>query len=208
MYLQVLELSTGLSIVASHRMSCFQFVVCRKERIIDGDTIRIRHCPTRFSCPEPDSKTRRIYDSTLSIRLYGVDCPELQKRKSDAPSQPFAAEAKDFTSDLLLNKKVRIKLLRKDQYGRAVAKVEGSRRLLPPFNRKDVSLELVRNGLATIYEGGGAEYDGNIEILKNYQRTAEKRKRGVWSQAQMMSPAEFKRQQKQLNQAPSNPSLQ
>ena len=135
----------------------------------------------------------------MSIRLYGVDSPELQKRKSDPPSQPFALEAKEFTSDLLLGKKVRIKLLRKDQYGRAVAKVEGDRRILPPFRRKDVSLELVRNGLATIYTGGGAEYDGNRDTLKDLEANAKKQKRGVWSQGSgMMSPAEFKRQQKVL----------
>lgn len=161
----------------------------------------MRHCPTRFSCPAPKDKVRRIYDNTLSIRLYGVDCPELQKRKSDPPSQPFAAEAKDFTSNLVLNRKVRIKLLRKDQYGRAVAKVEGGRRPLPPFTRKDVSQELVRKGLATIYSGGGAEYDGNLAVLQDLQRSAEKRKRGVWSQGEMITPAEFKRQQKLLKQA-------
>ena len=44
------------------------------ERVIDGDTIRVRHCRTRFSCPKPDPNVKRIYDSTLSIRIYGVDC--------------------------------------------------------------------------------------------------------------------------------------
>jgi endonuclease YncB( thermonuclease family) len=186
-----------LSPSESHHIGwCFPL----QERIIDGDTIRVRHCPTRFSCPKPDPNTRRIYDSTMSIRLYGVDCPELQKRKSDAPSQPFAAEATDFTSDMVLGKTVRIKLLRKDQYGRAVAKVEGRRRF-PPFSRRDVSSELVRNGFATIYTGGGAEYDGQRDTLEDLQAQAMKRKRGVWSLKDMVSPAEFKRQQKVLMKA-------
>lgn len=138
----------------------------------------------------------------MSIRLYGVDSPELQKRNSDPPSQPFAVEAKEFTSELLLGKKVRIKLLRKDQYGRAIGKVEGGRRILPPFNRRDVSLELVQKGLATIYTGGGAEYDGNRDTLQDLEAKAKKRKAGVWSQGQkMMSPADFKRQQKALMKA-------
>jgi endonuclease YncB( thermonuclease family) len=175
-----------------------------QERIIDGDTIRVRHCPTRFSCPKPDEKTRRIYDNTLSIRLYGVDSPELQKRQSDPPSQPFANEAKDFTSQLVMGKTVKLKLLRKDQYGRALAKVEGGRSFMPPFRKKDVSVELVRNGLATVYTGGGAEYDGNRRILEDLQSTAQKKRRGVWSQGQgMMSPGEFKRLQK-LSSATAN----
>jgi len=169
-----------------------------QERVIDGDTIRVRHCPTRFSCPKQDKNTKRIYDSTMSIRLYGVDSPELQKRQSDPPSQPFAVDAKEFTSNTVMGKTIKLKLLRKDQYGRAVAKVEGGRSILPPFKKKDVSLELVRNGLATIYTGGGAEYDGNRQTLEDAQSTAKKRKRGVWSLGDArVSPADFKRTQKE-----------
>ena len=136
----------------------------------------------------------------MSIRLYGVDSPELQKRKSDPPSQPFANEAKEFTSKMVLGKTVKLKLLRKDQYGRALAKVEGGRSILPPFKKKDVSVELVRKGLATVYTGGGAEYDGNRQILEDLQSEARKSKRGVWSQSgTIQTPAEFKRLQKQMS---------
>ena len=182
--------------------SPYAHLLSLQERVIDGDTIRVRHCPTRFSCPQPDKNTRRIYDSTMSIRLYGVDSPELQKRKSDPPSQPFANEAKEFTSKMVLGKTVKLKLLRKDQYGRALAKVEGGRSILPPFKKKDVSVELVRKGLATVYTGGGAEYDGNRQILEDLQSEARKSKRGVWSQGgTIQTPAEFKRLQKQMSAA-------
>jgi endonuclease YncB( thermonuclease family) len=104
-----------------------------------------------------------------------------------------------------MGKTVKLKLLRKDQYGRALAKVEGGRSILPPFKKKDVSVELVRNGLATIYTGGGAEYDGNRRTLEDLQATAQKRKRGVWSQGQgMISPEEFKRQQKKVSYSSLN----
>jgi endonuclease YncB( thermonuclease family) len=170
----------------------------RVERVIDGDTIRIRHCPTRFSCPQPDPSVRRIYDSTLSIRIYGVDCPELQKRKSDPPSQPFAEEAKEFASHLILDQKVKVTLLRKDRYGRALGKVQTQLQKFPPLSRKDLSMELIQRGLATLYTGGGAEYDGNRELLEKKQKKAEKKKRGVWSQGkEMVTPAEFKRRQRQ-----------
>jgi endonuclease YncB( thermonuclease family) len=59
----------------------------RVERAIDGDTVRIRHCRYSFYCEDRMKKVtslggsrlisleppKRIYDSTLSIRLYGVD---------------------------------------------------------------------------------------------------------------------------------------
>ena len=70
---------------------------------------------------------------------------------------PFGDEAKEFTRQLVDQKIVRIKLLRKDQYSRVVAKVTIKGFL--PFTKKDVTLELAERGLATLYTGGGAEYD-------------------------------------------------
>jgi len=171
----------------------------RVERVIDGDTLRIRHCSTRFACPKADPNVKRIYDSTLSIRIYGVDCPELQKRKTDLPSQPFAEEAKDFASDLVLDKKVRVKLLRKDQYGRAVGKVESK----GWFGRKDLSVQLIERGLASLYTGGGAEYDGNRELLEKKQKQAERKRKGIWKAGSdnRVTPAEYKRQQKLKREA-------
>lgn len=73
------------------------------------------------------------------------------------PSMPFGDEATEFTRHLVDHKVVRIKLLRKDQYNRAVAKVTTKGFL--PFTKKDVTLQLAERGLATLYTGGGAEYD-------------------------------------------------
>merc|ERR1712226_1774419 len=53
------------------------------ERIIDGDTIRVRHIPGyRLSrnIPEPLQK-RGIVNETLSVRVYAVDTPETGKNK-------------------------------------------------------------------------------------------------------------------------------
>ena len=76
---------------------------------------------------------------------------------------PFADEATDFTRDLVDTKIVRIKLLRRDQYNRAVAKVTTKGFL--PFTKKDVTLQLAERGLATLYTAGGAEYDVSIVNL-------------------------------------------
>jgi endonuclease YncB( thermonuclease family) len=129
------------------------------ERIIDGDTIRVRHVPFYSwtgRSPQPLT-TRGIADQTLSIRIYGVDCPEIAK--NGKAGQPFAEEAKQFASNLMLNRMVKITFLRRDQYGRAVSAVE----TVSPwwalgFGVKDLSLELASAGLGELYVGGGAEY--------------------------------------------------
>ena len=161
----------------------------RVDKVIDGDTIRVAHCPTFFTCPEHDNN--KLSDSTIKVRLYGVDSPERQKKKTDPPSQSFAEEATKFTSDLTLSKTVELKLLKKDQYGRAISKVQAG--------PADVSLGLLQNGLAYVYNGKGAEYDGNKQLFETLQKFAQKEKIGVWSLGdEITSPADFKRQQKAL----------
>jgi endonuclease YncB( thermonuclease family) len=135
------------------------------ERILDGDTVRMSHVPG-FSftqnVPEPLQK-RGIAEDTLLIRLYGIDCPEIAKNKKQA-TQPFGDEAKQFTSDLIYHQMVKVTFLSRDRYGRAIAMVETLPSAgvllsgLPGLGPKDLSIELARQGLAELYEGGGAEY--------------------------------------------------
>jgi len=137
------------------------------ERVIDGDTIRVRHLPLYSARwwgrrPEPLAQ-RGISQDTLLIRLYGVDCPELKKGRNQ-PGQPFAEEAKEFTSQTTLHTVVKITLLRKDQYARAVAAVECLPRggvclkWVPGMGCRDLSVLLAKEGLAELYTSGGAEY--------------------------------------------------
>ena len=136
------------------------------ERVLDGDTLRVTHVPdfafTRQQAPPaPLPKQRGLADTTLKIRLYGIDCPELAKTKNQL-TQPFGAEAQQFTTDATYHKMVKLTLLRRDRYGRAIAVVETLPS--PGFlatgggNPKDLSVELSRQGLAELYEGGGADY--------------------------------------------------
>lgn len=127
--------------------------------MIDGDTIRIRHRPgfgLRRHSTSP-LQQRGISKDTLSIRIYGVDCPEIAKNKNQV-TQPFGLEAQEYTTKLVLHKMVRVKFLSRDQYRRAVAVVETVPPRLVPFRRKDLSVELARRGLAELYTGGGAQY--------------------------------------------------
>lgn len=140
------------------------------ERVIDGDTIRVRHIPAyKFRLIEPVPLEKRgIAEETLSIRIYGVDTPEVAKRGQAA--QPFAEEAKEFTSNFCFHRMVKITFLRKDQYRRAVCVVQTLGRggfllnWFPGLRPRDLSIELASAGLAELYTGGGAEY--NVSLVR------------------------------------------
>ena len=139
------------------------------ERVMDGDTLRVRHIPgypLLQRASSTDKKKRGLAEETLILRLYGIDCPELAKSKN-ATAQPFALKAKEFTTQAVDQQMVKVTLLRKDRYGRAIAKVE----TLPAafgFLSKDLSMALARQGLAQLYTGGGAEY--NVRTQKESDR--------------------------------------
>jgi endonuclease YncB( thermonuclease family) len=140
------------------------------ERVIDGDTIRVRHIPGysvfgAFQASELEPlSSRGIADKTLILRLYGVDTPEVAKPSNGNTGQPFSQQAKEYTADLVYQRVVKVTFLKKDQYRRAVSQVETLPKFrflsfLPGFGSRDVSIELAAAGLAELYTGGGAEYN-------------------------------------------------
>jgi endonuclease YncB( thermonuclease family) len=168
-----------------------KYIYAFVERIIDGDTMRVRHVPgfaLQRQVPEP-LQTRGIANATLSVRVYGVDTPEIGKNKRQT-SQAFAEEAKQFTTDLVYHKMVKITFLKKDQYNRAVACIETVPSLLTTFipgaGNKDLSIELAREGLAELYTGGGAVYYNRKAELEAAIQDAQRLKKGQWS----LSPEE------------------
>jgi len=177
------------------------------ERVIDGDTIRVRHIPgygglfASYAPPQP-IQARGIANITLSIRIYGVDCPETGKNKRQS-GQPYGEEAKQFTADTVYHRVVKITLLRRDQYNRAVSVVETVPRGLWESivtGSRDLSAALARAGLAELYTGGGAEYYDRRDALEAAIERARREKRGIWSPDDdgnaRQSAAEYKRQRK------------
>ena len=108
---------------------------------------------------------------------------------------PYGQEATEFTKQLTSNKEVTIKLLRKDQYDRVVASVRvHDTCAVVCVEDKDVSLELVKNGLAFLYTGKGSEYDGNKILFEDGLGAAKKEHRGLWRNGEnVLTPAEYKR---------------
>mmetsp|Transcript_63324 Transcript_63324/g.93958 ORF Transcript_63324/g.93958 Transcript_63324/m.93958 type:complete len:351 (-) Transcript_63324:123-1175(-) len=177
--------------------------------VSDGDTIRFLHRPTMFHPKELNkSKGEKLSDTALPIRLCTIDAPETAK--FGKPGQPFGIEAKERLQQLLTgsttkknnkNQKVYLRLLHKDQYGRAVAQVYKRKPLWFVFPKKKQNIymdeQMLKEGLAEVYVGAGAVYGplGKEEYIK-LEEDARKQRIGIWSLKKRESAAEFKKRSK------------
>ena len=120
--------------------------------ITDGDTVKLL--------------TR---DSTLiKVRVANIDCPE---RK-----QPYSTMAKQFTSQQVFDKEVKLEYLKKDRYGRYICNVIYNDSL-------SLSKELLKNGMAWHY----VKYsnDSTLQVLEDYARF---NKIGLWQDPNAQPP--------------------
>ncbi len=113
------------------------------------------------------------YGKISKIRLYGIDCPEL--------NQPFGKDAKRFTTGLILNQTVFIEKISKDRNGRVVAKVYYN-------NRQSLNEELLRKGMAWHF----TKYDKSSSYAA-LERQAKASKVGLWAFASPMAPWDWRR---------------
>lgn len=104
-------------------------------RIIDGDTF-----------------VARLNGKDESVRLIGIDTPELNER------QPYAEEAKEKSAELLMGGWVRLELdvRERDKYGRILAYV---------YVPMDSTLRL-HSGQAGSPQGGDGELFVNLELVR------------------------------------------
>ena len=123
------------------------------------------------------------------MRIAGVDAPE--GAHFGRPAQPGAQEALDWLTSYILHRRVRTYVFRKDQYDRAVGSVYVRRWLL----RKDVGLEMLKRGLATVYEAKTGSEFGKLEArYRSAEQTARRKRKGIWAAKgkDFESPREYK----------------
>ncbi|CEP19312.1 hypothetical protein [Parasitella parasitica] len=142
----------------------------------DSDNFRLYHTPgLGWGWIRNIPKTRKeLQNQTISIRIAGVDAPE--GAHFGMPAQPYSAEAKQFLTKLVLNKRVAMAYVRNP----------------PFFFKKNVSAEMLKAGLASIYVAKGAQYAGLLDQLKKYESRAKLLKRGIWSLKKYVSPGDHK----------------
>lgn len=161
-------------------------------RVGDGDNFHFFHTPGGTMMGWGWMPRRRVKNmmeraakkgKTLHVRLAGVDAPEMAH--FGRPAQPYSKEALDWLKDSVLHKYVRVYPYRPDQYGRVVCSVY-RRKLL--FFRSDVGLNMLKCGLATVYEAKfGSEFGNKEEEYRAAEEKAKQKNIGLWQQPGLMA---------------------
>ncbi|KEF59533.1 uncharacterized protein A1O9_04377 [Exophiala aquamarina CBS 119918] len=163
----------------------------------DGDNFRIYHTPGGrmagwgwFPGRRIPVDKKELKDQTIHVRLAGIDAPELAH--FGRPSQPYGQEALEWLTSYVLGRRVRTYVYKADQYSRVV----GTAYVWKGFLRRDVGLQMLKAGLATVYEAkSGAEFGEGLE--QKYRRAewwAKTKRKGMWAikKEDFESPRDYK----------------
>lgn len=163
-------------------------------RVGDGDNFRFYHTPGGpllgwgWLRKVPEGRSN-LQNETLMIRLCGVDAPE--RAHFGKPAQPFSEESLEWLQKYLMNRSVTITPYSIDQYKRLVARAQ----VWKMTGYKDVSAEMIRNGIGVVYEAKvGAEFGDNEAWYRKLEQKAKKKKRGLWVLGnKLVTPGEYKK---------------
>jgi micrococcal nuclease len=108
-------------------------------KVYDGDTITIA---TRL--PFNESPLYR-----LSVRLNGIDSPEIKGKDVSDEEKAAAIVTRDFVSSLILHKYVKLENIQNEKYGRVLA---------------DVYLDDIHLNALLIDQGYAVKYDGGTKM--------------------------------------------
>lgn len=143
-------------LVGSGGAAAAEHFTARVQAVIDGDSLEVRRG-----------------GEVLSLRLYGIDCPEW--------GQPHGPDAARFTAALVAGRTVTVRGLGVDDYGRLVAEVQ-----LP--DGRSLNRELVRAGHAWWYR----RYADDAE-LERWESEARGAGRGLWQDPDPVPPWRWRR---------------
>lgn len=162
----------------------------------DGDNFRFFHTPGGYLAGwhwlrAIPTERKDLKDQTIHVRMAGVDAPELAH--FGKPAQPYGQEALDWLRAYLTGRRVRVIIHSRDRFDRVVGNPKI--RLWPyKWVQRDVGLEQIKAGLATVFRQGGAEYGGLKEVMERAEAQAKKAKKGMWARGKALeTPAEYKR---------------
>jgi|Deesub1362A_J573_1020465.scaffolds.fasta_scaffold01994_4 endonuclease YncB( thermonuclease family) len=115
-----------------------------------------------------------------SVRVAGIDGPELKHRRGRWPEQPWARQAAAWARKLLAGRKVRLIVFETDHYGRLVARVQ-------LLDGTDYGAEAVRLGHAWAF----TRYQ-KIPLYVDLAAYAKLRRRGLWAAPHPVRPGAWR----------------
>ncbi|MFC1597102.1 thermonuclease family protein [Planctomycetota bacterium] len=141
------------------------------------------------SIADGDTVTILVDKTQHRIRFDSIDCPER--------GQAFGTRAREFTSRQVFQKLVTVRVTDKDRYGRYVGRViyEGKDDKGKPVSL-DLSVELVRNGLAWWYR----KYAPKDKQLAKLEEEAREAKLGLWADPKPVPPWEWRSRKREASQ--------
>lgn len=132
----------------------------RVVKVTDGDTITIL-----------------INNKQVKIRLNGIDTPE--------KGQDYSNKAREYLSDLVAGKTVKVEEIGKDQYKRVLGVVY--------VGRVNVNEKMIKAGYAWRYK-----YSKDSRYLK-LQNEAKRKKKGLWAGKNPVDPWQWRKVRKKSN---------
>ena len=144
-------------------------IIGRVVGVTDGDTVTVIE-------QEDNGKINRF-----TVRLYGIDAPEKQ--------QEFGTKAREFLSQLIFNKSVRIHFREIDHYGRIVGRIYDG--------EKEINVQMIAAGMAWHYKQYSPDQDYSRAELD-----AKKAKKGLWRYSGAVPPWIWRKNRK--NHFPSS----
>lgn len=135
-----------------------------------------------FGVSDGDSLKARCdgYANALSVRLRGVDAPEVEHKALRIALQPGGIESRDHLRAICLGKPATVTTMRRDRYGRTLARVV--------CDGTDASEEQVRSGNAWAY------LVPKRSPLLALEAQARAERRGLWASPDPVKPSLWRRQ--------------
>ena len=124
-------------------------------KVYDGDTFTIA---TRL--PFRESPLYR-----LSVRLNGIDCPEIKGKDVSDEEKAAAIVVKDYVASLILHKYVKLENIQNEKYGRVLADVY--------INDIHLNGILIEQGYAVKYDGGTKHKPVSWSEYRNQKQNTE-----------------------------------
>ena len=132
-----------------------------------------------------DGDTCTLSDKT-KVRLAGIDAPEKKGTMGGAGQFGSEAAAVALRERLVGKSGVTMSVHDRDRYGRTVGEF--------CFDGKSINVEMVREGLATVYRGKVRTRTIDTPAFEGAEETAKSERKGLWSENQVQDPGAYRRQ--------------